>query len=127
MSTTLYYHFWDAVWLGAPLVLLLCLAAGIAKRGRIARWLLVCAAIAVALYLSDWLVSLFRGWQHGGATIGWWYLIPAWLALALAVLVTAVLTAGRGWPLRRLASLLGVMMPLPLMIPFGLWLLSGRI
>jgi uncharacterized membrane-anchored protein len=133
VSTTLYNHLWVvwvAVELGSPVLLLLCLWAGIAKKGRIGRSLLVLAAFAVALYLVGMFQTLLIAWRHNVPVSFGWFLIIAWLMLTLAVLVIAVLSIRRGWPLRRLTGVLGVTMPLPLMLPVGLLsaslLLTGR-
>jgi hypothetical protein len=118
---------------GLPLVLLSCLAVGIVSKGRIGRRPLVFAAVAAALYVVvPVLRAVHTAWRHGVSVPDQWGLIiiAGWLTLAVAVLVYAALSVHRRWPFRRLAAVLGAVMPLPVMLLFA-WghasvLLTGR-
>jgi hypothetical protein len=92
---------------GLPLVLVGCLALGIVSRNRGGRRLLVFAAVALALYFVVTVVrAAYAAWLHSVPVSFLWVLIPAWSALACAVLVW-VLSVRRGWPFRRLTGVIG--------------------
>jgi hypothetical protein len=113
----------SAVVFGPPLVLVFCLAAGIVSKGRIERRLLILAAASVAVYIVAWLLNdVYLAWRHPEIRhqdpMFLYRLIPlaARFTLALAALVYAALSVHRLWPFRRLAAVLGVVMPLPVML-----------
>lgn len=127
MSRILFEAVRSAVVFGPPLVLVFCIAAGIVSKGRIERRLLILAAASVAVYIAAWLLNdvyLTRRHpviQHQDPMF-LYRLIPlvAWFTLALAALVYAALSVHRLWPFRRLAAVLGVVMPLPVMLSAAL-------
>ena len=93
---------------GLPLVLVGCLAFGIATRDRGGRRLLVFAAVALALYfVVTAMRAAYTAWLHSVPVSFLWILIPAWLALACTVGVW-VLSVRRGWRFRRLTGVIGV-------------------
>jgi hypothetical protein len=119
----------SAVVFGPPLVLVFCLAAGIVSKGRIERRLLILAAGSVAVYIVAWLLNdVYLAWRHPVIRhqdpMFLYRLIPlaVWFALADAALVYAALSVHRFWPFRRVAAVLGVVLPLPVMLPV---MLSG--
>jgi hypothetical protein len=95
---------------GLPLVLVGCLTLGIVSRNRGGRRLLVFAAVALALYFVVTAVrAAYAAWLHSVPVSFLWALIPAWCALACAVLIW-VLSVRRGWPFRRLTGMIGVLL-----------------
>ncbi len=99
-----------AFFLVLPAAAVVCLFAGVVLRGRCPVWLLLVGAIApfgYALAALAWSVS--DGFD-------WFALVGLWMALALAILIWAMLTIRRGWPYRRLSSLLGLALPLPVAV-----------
>jgi hypothetical protein len=118
-----------AVVFGPPLVLVFCLVAGIASKGRIDRRLLTLAAASVAVYIVAWLLNVvYAAWRHpvirdqDPMFLYRLIALAAWFALADAALVYAALSVHRFWPFRRVAAVLGVVLPLPVMLPV---MLSG--
>ena len=90
-----------------PILAVVCFLAGIVLGGRCPVWLLLVAAMVPLGYA---LTALFWSVSDG---IDWFALVGLWMALAFAILIWAMIAARRGRPYRRLSSLLGLAMSLP--------------
>jgi len=110
---------------GLPLIAVASLIAGIVLKGKCPTWLLGVACLSPLGY-ALWLLSssFVAGVMDRGTSVG------IYMALAFGLLVWAMLAGRGGWRFRRLMTLLGLAMPVPVsayvfyMIVWGLRVMS---